>query len=473
MIFSRPPATGCRACLQRLSTSCTRLQPDITKRSNVSGVLPAPKLDYDALIQPDQLTNAARRNASVPERSFLAIRRDLDAWRATTRNADSMRAQQSRTSEEVRKASSDEEKSAAIRKARTLRDAIQAHDRELSRLEHSLLSHGLRVPNVSHPDSPIGPESHAKTVSTHGSPPIPADPRRDHNELNEIPGLRFFDRDAGVISSGSGFAYLTGGGALLENALVGYAMEVATRKGFEPIVTPDIVRRDVADRCGFVPREGDQQSEGAADRVPEQIYGVHGHHESGDGALVLAGTAEIPLAGALQSSRASSSYCGGHNVQSHSDQPSSTDMKASDQELDNLLKLQIELYESLGLTFRVLDMPTEELGASAHRKYDIEAWMPGRGAWGEISSVSNCTDFQARRLHIRHRHLSEDSTGPLPYAHTLNGTAAATPRLIIALLENGVRFGESGVVEALVLPQVLRRHWVGGDHFGRVNIEWS
>jgi seryl-tRNA synthetase len=117
-------------------------------------------------------------------------------------------------------------------------------------------------------------------------------------------------------------------------------------------------------------------------------------------------------------------------------------------------------------------MPTEELGASAHRKYDIEAWMPGRGAWGEISSASNCTDFQARRLHIRHRHLGEDSTGPLPYAHTLNGTAAAIPRLVVALLENGVCFGETGEVDCVVLPEVLRRHWVGGDRFGSVKIQW-
>lgn len=123
-------------------------------------------------------------------------------------------------------------------------------------------------------------------------------------------------------------------------------------------------------------------------------------------------------------------------------------------------------------------MPSEELGASAYRKYDMEAWMPGRGKWGEISSTSNCTDFQARRLHIRYRRSAPttsstpSSSAPatlpyqsagLPFAHTLNGTAAAIPRLIVALIENGVRFDESAKPVGLDLPSVLKPFWVGGN----------
>jgi seryl-tRNA synthetase len=120
-------------------------------------------------------------------------------------------------------------------------------------------------------------------------------------------------------------------------------------------------------------------------------------------------------------------------------------------------------------------MPTEELGASAYRKYDIEAWMPGRGSWGEVSSLSNCTDYQARRLHIRYRPSQTDLSSParpsasLPFAHTLNGTAAAIPRLIIALVENGVRFDPEGQVVGLNLPEILRPFWVGG--LGNV-VQW-
>jgi seryl-tRNA synthetase len=112
-------------------------------------------------------------------------------------------------------------------------------------------------------------------------------------------------------------------------------------------------------------------------------------------------------------------------------------------------------------------MPTEELGASAYRKYDMEAWMPGRGGWGEISSTSNCTDYQSRRLHIRYRKSDADlvpsssGSSQLAFAHTLNGTAAAVPRLIVALLENGVRFNETGSVVGLDLPSVLERFWLG------------
>lgn len=159
-------------------------------------------------------------------------------------------------------------------------------------------------------------------------------------------------------------------------------------------------------------------------------------------------------------------------------------------------------------------MPTEELGASAAKKYDMEAWMPGRGKWGEVSqnallsaisshhlpfssytfavscvhfpssetltgqitSTSNCTDYQSRRLHIRYRPplSAESESQPLPFAHTLNGTAAAIPRLLVALLENGVRFNESNEIDGLDLPKALERFWVGtnvvgsGKHQGEI-----
>ena len=125
-------------------------------------------------------------------------------------------------------------------------------------------------------------------------------------------------------------------------------------------------------------------------------------------------------------------------------------------------------------------MPTEELGASAYRKYDMEAWMPGRGDWGEVTSLSNCTDFQARRLHIRYKPSKpqmpqESSTtwsAALPFAHTLNGTAAAIPRLIVALLENGVEFNDDGAPVSLLLPSVLRPFWLARG-YGRDIVRWG
>jgi len=123
-----------------------------------------------------------------------------------------------------------------------------------------------------------------------------------------------------------------------------------------------------------------------------------------------------------------------------------------------------------------MNMPAEDLGASAYCKYDMEVWMPGRETWGEVSSLSNCTDYQARRLHIRYRPLSRkgpQTSGPvgsLPYAHTLNGTAAAIPRLIIALLENGAVFDENGRVRYIRLPKALKPFWIGNK---RDVIRWE
>ncbi|CUA75528.1 seryl-tRNA synthetase [Rhizoctonia solani] len=488
------------------------------KRSTSSGSLPPPKLNYEDLTHADQASNAKSRNVILPEQTFSALRRDLEAWKSTTRGVDELRTKQSHIGEAVRTAATPGDKQHAIRKARTLRDSVHAHERELSRLEKSLLAHGLRIPNTSHPNVPLGPETNARVISTHGPALIPADSKRDHNELNNLPGMKFFDRDVGVMSSGAGFAYLRGGGALLEIALVAYAMLVAVKRGFEPIVTPDVVRRDMADRCGFVPRDQEVKDEEDTEiKTPEQMYGLHSKHEDGESGLVLAGTSEIPLAAmhaqALYNPQTlpRRTVAVGHAFRAEAgargkdtrglyrvhqftkvelfsvttgeatkrvDDQTTLQMntnKASDHELEFLRELQIELYTGLGIPFRVLDMPSEELGASAHRKYDIEAWMPGRGAWGEISSASNCTDYQARRLHIRHRHPHDDASasGPLPYAHTLNGTAAAIPRLIIALVENGVRFKEGGGLECLVLPSVLQKHWVGGDRFGEIEIRWE
>ncbi|KAF8756142.1 seryl-tRNA Hypothetical protein, partial [Rhizoctonia solani] len=397
----------------------------------------SPKLNYEDLVHADQVTNAKDRNVNLPERTFEALRRDLEAWKTTTRAADNLRARQSHIGNSVRSAETPEVQFA--RRA-TLRDSVNAHEREILRLEKSLLAHGLRIPNTSHPNVPLGPEPNARVISTHGPELIPSDPKRDHNQLNEIQGMKFFDRDAGVISSGAGFTYLRGGGALLELALITYAMGVAVRKGFEPIITPDIVRRDVADRCGLFHETRKLK------------------HENSEAGLVLAGTSEIPLAGAAMHAQAlynpqTLPRPNGLRLATHFGQRQALVAKilegyteyinsprsTSDQELEYLRELQIELYTGLGIPFRYacLDMPSEELGAPAHRKYDIEAWMPGRGAWGEISSASNCTDYQSRRLHIRHRYAHDDTstTGPLPYAHTLNGTAAAIPRLIIALIE--------------------------------------
>jgi len=250
---------------------------------------------------------------------------------------------------------------------------------------------------------------------------------------------------------------------------------------------------DIASRCGFQPRD-------TGDPPVHQMYHLQKTH-SVQPELVLSGTAEIPLAGMFSNKifheeelpmkyvglgRAFRSEAGARGADTRGlyrvHQFTKVELFTacaegeSERLMQEFLDLQLDIFGDLGIPIRVLDMPTEELGASAYRKYDIEAWMPGRGRWGEISSTSNCTDYQSRRLHVRYRRRKTSDSeaspdGPLPFAHTLNGTAAAIPRLIVALLENGVKLGDAGEVTGLTLPSALRPFWIhSGDRF---DMSWT
>ncbi|KAJ2585885.1 hypothetical protein EV177_009865, partial [Coemansia sp. RSA 1804] len=246
-------------------------------------------------------------------------------------------------------------------------------------------------------------------------------------------------------------------------------MTRAVGAGFVPHVTPDVARASVVAACGFRPRE-DTTSGGNGSAC--QTYRVeHESHaaSSSDDPLCLVATAEIPLvamhAGSvvdgarLPMSLAGVSHCfraeagargrdtrGVYRVHQFTKVELVTlaHPDRSAHELTRLVDFQASLYADLGLTFRVLLMPTHELGAAAFQKFDIEAWMPGRRRWGEISSASNCTDYQARRLRIRARigntpaagsSSGSDYSSPV-FVHTLNATAVAVPRLVVAILES-------------------------------------
>lgn len=308
----------------------------------------------------------------------------------------------------------------------------------------------------------------------------PSEPRADH--LAVAAQLRSGDIDmgAGNTATGPSWPYLLGTVALLEHALTQYALRTAVEHGYTPVSVPDVVRTDIAERCGFRPR----------DEAAAQTYYVS---TGKDEALCLAGTAEIPLAALVaghtyrvgESRGARTSEMGlpvrlvalGHAFRAEAGARGAdtrglyrihqfskaemfvvADAESSDAVLEELRAIQTAIVAGLGLYYRVLDMSSVELGASASRKYDIEVWMRGRGGWGEISSASNCTDYQAHRLAIKYRPADG---AKLQYAHTLNATAAAIPRLVLAILEtHGTRGGK------LVLPDVLRPYWLGGD------VEW-
>ncbi|KAJ7293111.1 hypothetical protein C8J57DRAFT_1490573 [Mycena rebaudengoi] len=302
--------------------------------------------------------------------------------------------------------------------------------------------------------------------------PIPANPKRDHVIIARKFGL--VDFEGGATVTGHAWYYLMNEAALLEIALTNYALSVAMKHGFTPVTTPDVVRADIASRCGY------------------HITTTHGPE------LVLSATSEIPLGGMFANKifpaatlplkvvglgRAFRAEAGARGTDTRGlyrvhqftkvELFAVTKQEESEKMMEEIRMVQKAIFAGLGFPFRVLDMPTEELGASAYRKYDMEAWMPGRGSWGEISSLSNCTDYQSRRLHIRYRAVGSSAPvmGALPFAHTLNGTAAAIPRLIIALLENGAMFNEQGELTGLLLPAVLRPFWIGGNE--RDIVHWE
>ncbi|PWN37673.1 seryl-tRNA synthetase [Meira miltonrushii] len=404
----------------------------------------------------------------------------------------------------------------------------------------------LKMPNLTHPYAPIGSILKANLIGFGGNLDLIPGPMRNTLQQSDVIGQKLEDiseleqgqpnpnrdhltivQQCGWVDSpashtvaGPNWPYLLGPLAALEHALVNYAMDVAIRNGFTPAVVPDVVRRDILGRAGFSPRESEAgqvywvQQDGDSRRESNR-------EDANDWDLALAGTAEIALGGmfagtahegsnlplqVVASSHAFRAEAGARGQDSRGlyrvHQFTKVEMfvvcKQSESEpwLEKLRDTQEDIIQGLGLPYRVLDMPTEELGASAYRKYDIEAWMPGRGSWGEVSSASNCTEYQSRRLLIRYRPEKSDlfesseaeaeSVSGIPgyalpqsndqtrldageglrWAHTLNATAVAVPRIIVALVEN---YGLSSSGDKLRLPVTLKKYWILSDVD---SIEW-
>lgn len=372
-----------------------------------------------------------------------------------------LRAQRNQLSKEAKRAAANKDTN-VIEAAKRVKQDIKQNEAQLAELEQELLALALQVPNDTHQNVPSDTPRVLKIVGH----PREEDKLQDHVTIAQRLGLIDFEQAA--IASGSSFYYLQGYGAFLETALIQYAMHKAAERGYLAVMTPDIVRNGIVEGCGFQPRS-DESS---------QIYRVRGgeDHEQ----LCLAGTAEIPLAGKFAGrlldeatlpqrlvgfGHAFRAEAGGRGTETKGlyrvHQFSKVELFAvttpdqSEAMIDEFKELQEEMYTELGLCFRILDMPPDELGASAYRKYDMEAWMPGRRKWGEISSTSNCTDYQSRRLNIRYRPTHHTGKNTL-FCHTVNGTAIAVPRIIIAILETFQK--SDGSVE---IPSVLRPYLPG------------
>ncbi|KAJ7170099.1 hypothetical protein C8R46DRAFT_1033579 [Mycena filopes] len=431
-------------------------------------------------------TNALNRKAPLPLDAIQSVARAYTEFKTLSSALNAQRNARSVVGERIRRSGEENDaaaKDAAMGEALKIKEEIARLEAALASVEDQLLSLALAIPNDTHPSSPLGPESAAVTLSTHGPVPIPATPERDHVTIARKFDL--LDLESGATVTGSSWYYLLNEGALLELALTNYALSVAIKHGFTPVIPPDVVKTEIATLCGFHPRDH-------SDPPVSQVYELHS--KSSD--LILAATSEIPLAGMFVSKilpentlplkvvgvgHSFRAEAGARGRDTHGlyrvhqftkvELFTVTRQGESEKMMEDMKVVQMAILDGLGLPFRVLDMPTEELGASAYRKYDIEAWMPGRDAWGEVSSLSNCTDYQSRRLHIRYKDNSPTSTAQTAFAHTLNGTAAAIPRLIIALLENGAIFDEHGELVGIALPETLRPFWVGGNE--RTIIQWQ
>ncbi|QDT37671.1 serine--tRNA ligase [Stratiformator vulcanicus] len=378
-----------------------------------------------------------------------------------------LRREQKETSAKIPKATADE-RPALIERGKSMRGQISAIEEQRKEVERQLYETQALIPNLTHADTPIGGEDDAKVLRTVGDPPEFDFKALDHVELAEKHDL--IDFEAGARVAGSGFYFLKNEAALLELALMQYAVQHAVKAGFTICTTPDLARDDVLAGIGFNPR-GDET----------QIYSVQGSD------LSLVATAEITLGGAMRDQVvdtsslpkkvAGISHCfrteaGAHGKASRGIYRvhqftkvelfafTAPDLDVSNQMHAEILAVEEAIFQGLGIPYQVVDIATGDLGGPAYRKFDIEAWMPGRGdagEYGEVTSASNCTDYQSRRLGIRCKQSDKKGT---EFVHTLNGTAVAVTRALIAVLENNQQ--ADGTIS---IPEVLRP-WVGKDRIG-------
>jgi seryl-tRNA synthetase len=362
-----------------------------------------------------------------------------------------------------------EERRKLIDEGKRLKDGVAGMEAELQEVERELHREAMLLPNLSHPEAPVGNgEEDNREIRRWGTPATFPFPVRDHLEIALSLDLVDFETAARV--TGPKFYYLRNEAVLLELALTRLALDLLEREGFTLTITPDLAREDIVEGIGFNPR-GEESN----------IYTVEGT------GTCLVGTAEITLGGyfaeqILDAERlpiriAGLSHCfrreaGGAGQYSKGlyrvHQFSKVEMfvfcrpDQSEAMHESLLGIEERFFQALEVPYRVVDTCTGELGGPAYRKFDLEAWMPGRGdsgGWGEVTSASNCTDYQARRLGIRYK-----EGGRSVLVHMLNGTAVAVSRALIALLENHQQ--PDGSVR---IPEAL----AGYTGFGRVPRETS
>jgi seryl-tRNA synthetase len=392
------------------------------------------KVDVDAILQLQE-----SRSQLLQETELLRARRNENAMKMKGKLDQETRA-------------------ALVQEGKSIKEEIARLEASLGQIEKDYQEKAREIPNYAHPDAPVGKlDSDNLEIRIWGTPPVFDFQPKDHVQLGET--LDLIDFDTATRVSGPKFYYLKNEAVLLELALERYTLDILRKHGFTLTITPDIAKEEVLLGIGFNPR-GEESN----------IYTVEGT------GTCLVGTAEITLGGYhagkilekkdLPIRLAGLSHCfrreaGGAGQYSKGlyrvHQFSKVEMfvyslpEESDKIHEELLAIEEEIFQGLEIPYHVVDTCTGDLGAPAYRKFDIEAWMPGRGdqgEYGEVTSTSNCTDYQARRLNIRYR----DDANKIQHLHLLNGTAIAVSRAIVAILENFQQADGSVRMPAKLIP---------------------
>lgn len=378
-------------------------------------------------------------------------------YRIVLRDVEELRRRQNEVAQSTGKEKDPAKRSELVTEGKGLKTTASEKEETLRALEAELKDRLGRVPNMTHPDAPVGSGDDANVeLRIVGTPRAFSFKPKDHLEIGRA--LDLIDFETGGKVSGSGFYFLKNDAVMLDLALQQFAMQKLARAGFTPVITPDLARIQILEGIGFNPRGNETQ-----------VYSV----ENTD--LCLVGTAEITLGGMLADTvleekdlprrfvglshcfrteagaagRASKGLYRVHQFTKVEMFAFTTPEQSGPLHLE-LLKMEEEIFQELGIPYRVIDTCTADLGGPAYRKFDLEAWMPGffdGGGFGEVTSTSDCGDYQARRLNIRYKSEGQKGTR---FVHTLNGTAVALSRAIIAILENYQR--EDGLVD---VPTVL------------------
>ena len=416
-------------------------------------------IDIKLIRENPELVKSSQRGRGEDE-SIVDRLLEIDTKRREAISAfETVRAEQNLLSKSVGDAKGDE-KAALLEKAKTLAAQVKEADAKRADLEAQTNDIAKLLSNVLDPEAPIGGEADFKVIEHVGEPRKFDFEPKDHVELGKLLGA--IDTERGAKVAGARSYYLTGPGALLELALVNYAIKQATKAGFIPVIPPVLVNPPAMEGTGFL------------GQAAENVY----HIEKDD--VYLVGTSEVPLAAyhmdeTLDAAKLPIRYTGyspcfrreagsyGKDTRGiiRVHQFEKVEMfvfaKPEDAKAEHkrLLQWEKDFLNAMGIPYRVLDIASGDLGSSANRKFDIEAWIPTQNAYREVTSTSNCTEFQARRLNIR----MKDENGTRPLA-TLNGTLVAVPRMIVAILENNQNADGS-----VNVPEVLQ------DYMGTAKLE--